>query len=166
MRELNSINETLGPIGTKEEIARCHPEDTVVPMREYNPLTQAWCQDQALDSNRAYPNAWVAETFCLLLSNRVVYDRVTNAFIMCILVDIDMDGVNKIPTKTKVDGLGTITPVRNNDNGTVVTSPNFDFDTADSLTTIDNPMLETGVDLKMFDEIKSNVDYILKHGIQ
>jgi len=164
MRKPNPIDESLGPIGTEEEIARCHPEGAEVGSREYNPLTRGWCRDQALQPDRVrtvgpFVNPWAAKKFWLLSTGRAVYDLVTNEFVSCISVDIAMDGLNKMLNETKVDGLGTITLVRNDENGTVVTTPKFDFDTADSLTTIDDPMLETGIDLKMFDEIKSKVDY-------
>jgi hypothetical protein len=59
----------------------------------------------------------------------------------------------------RIDELGVLTLVRNDDDGTVVTSPYFDYDTADSTTTVDDPSLQTGVDQAMFDEIKSIIDF-------
>lgn len=44
MRQPNPIDPTPGPIGTEEEIARCHQKDTTVPTRDYNPLERGWCQ--------------------------------------------------------------------------------------------------------------------------
>jgi hypothetical protein len=43
MRQTNPY--TNAPFATDEEIARCHPEGEVVPIREYNPLERPWFRD-------------------------------------------------------------------------------------------------------------------------
>ena len=153
MRELNPIDPTLGPIGTEDEIARCHPNGTVVPTREYNPMERAWCRDQAIDPSRVhsvgpYLGAWTK--MWLMTTGRAIYDRVTGAFISCIAVDFTIDIVNEIIEEAKVAELGMLTLVRNDGEGTVLTSPNFDFESESEPTTIDDPKLETGVDQKIF----------------
>ena len=158
MRELNPIDSSLGPIGTDEEIARCHPDGAVVPTREYNPMERAWCRDQALDPSRVhsigpYVSAWSG--VWLMTTGRAIYDRVTGAFISCIAVDFTIDIVNGIIEEAKIADLGMLTLARNNGKGTVVTSPTFDFESATEPTTINDPNLGTGVDKEMFEEIKS-----------
>ena len=163
MRTLNPNDPQLGPIGTEEEIARCHPAGTVVPTREYNALERGWCRDQALNPDRIqnigpFVNAWNPEDW-LMTAGRSVYDRVTGTFISCIYLGFSLDGINQILANAKVDDWSMLTLARYDEYGTVVTSPNFDFDAADSTTTIDDPALETGVDSQMFDDMKSLVDF-------
>lgn len=77
----------------------------------------------------------------------------------CFVFDFSLDGIQRLLDEVGVDELGVFTLVRNDDAGTVVTSPYFDFDTASETTTIDDPVLQTGVDQAMFDEMKSLVDF-------
>ena len=77
----------------------------------------------------------------------------------CFLFDFSLDGIQKLLDEVGVDELGVFTLVRNDDAGTVVTSPYFDFATASETTTIDDPVLQTGVDQAMFAEMKSLVDF-------
>ena len=164
MRASNPIDPSLGPIGTEEEIARCHPEGTEVPVREYNPLERGWCRDQALRPDRVqnigpFRDAWNPDNW-LMLAGRPIYDTKTGAFIACILVDFTIDGVNDILDAVKVDDWSMLSLVRYDESGTVVTSPNFDLETADGTTTIDDSALETGVDSDMFQSIKSLVNFL------
>ena len=166
MRAPNPNNPDLGPIGTDEDISRCHPEGVVVPTREYNPLERQWCRDQVLNPNRVhcigpYIDAWSKEKRWLMSAGRAVYDIETGAFISCIAVDFSVGDIAQVLVLdgVKVDDLGTLTLVRNDDLGTVVWSPNFDFEVAESTTTIDDPLLETGVDAEMFNAFRSKVDW-------
>mmetsp|Transcript_18225 Transcript_18225/g.39386 ORF Transcript_18225/g.39386 Transcript_18225/m.39386 type:complete len:1769 (-) Transcript_18225:63-5369(-) len=166
MRAPNPINPKLGPIGSDEEIARCHSAGTIVRTREYNPLERAWCRDQALDPSRLhsagpYIDAWTTEKTWTMTAGKAVYDLGTDIFISCINVEFTIDSLNRMLEEVKVDELGILSLVRNDENGTVVTSPEFNLDVADSTTTIDDPALETGVDREMFDSIKSIVDFSL-----
>ena len=45
MRKTNIY--TTRPYGGDEEIARCHPEGTEVPIGLYNPMEREFCGDQA-----------------------------------------------------------------------------------------------------------------------
>jgi len=50
---MNSTNPYTGkPLASDEEIARCHPAGTLVPLREYNVLERAWCRDFALNPGK------------------------------------------------------------------------------------------------------------------
>jgi len=163
MRAPNPVDPSLGPIGTEEEIARCHPEGTVVPSREYNPLERGWCRDQALRPDRVqnigpFRDAWNPDNW-LMLAGRSIYDIKTGAFIACILVDFTIEGVEDILDSVKVDEWSMLSLVRFDESGTVVTSLNFDLETADGTTTIDDPALETGVDSEIFQSIMSLVNF-------
>lgn len=91
-----------------------------------------------------------------MVAGRAIYDRVTNTFIACIAIDFTMDIVENILADVEVDEIGTLTLVRNDANGSVVMSPNFDWDNAEKLTQLVNDeTLEAGVDKNIFQEIKS-----------
>jgi len=164
MRAPNPINPELGSIASEEEIARCHPEGETVPTRAYNPLERGWCRDQVLSPNRMhnigpYVDAWSKERIWLMTAGSAVYDVETGAFISCIAVDFTIDNINSALNEVKIDELGTLTLVRNDDVGTVIWSPNFDFEAAESTTTVDDPLLETGVDQDMFNTFQDRVDW-------
>jgi hypothetical protein len=48
MRQMNP--HTGEPFGRDEEIARCHPNGTIVPQHKYNPNERAWFRDCVLQS--------------------------------------------------------------------------------------------------------------------
>ena len=54
-----------------------------------------------------------------------------------------------------MEELGILTVVRNDDNGTVVTSTNFDLNAETSTTSIDDPKIITGVDKQTFTDIQN-----------
>lgn len=70
-----------------------------------------------------------------------------------------MAEVQQLLDEVDISDLGVLTLVRNDEDGTVVTSPYFDYDTATDATTIDDPALQTGVDQELFAEMKSVVDF-------
>ena len=160
MRELNPTNPELGPIATEDEISRCHADGTVVPSREYNTLERGWCRDQALNPDKfltvgPYQDAWDPSTW-LVTAGKAVYDSKTGKFIACILIDITLDSVNDVLDEVALDTWAA--PIVGRwDDGTVVTAPKFDLNKEP--TTIFDPSLETGVDPKTFDAIKSLVDF-------
>jgi hypothetical protein len=165
MRTMNPIDPKFGPIGTEEEIARCHREGAVVPTREYNPLERAWCRDQALNPNRVHSagpfiSAW-ARTEWLMSAGKAVYDHRTGAFIACVQVDFALDSITRILRGIEIDELGVLTLVRNDELGTVVGSQYSDFNGANETTPVDDPALNTGVDQAIFAEIKSLVNFSL-----
>ncbi|KAL7547634.1 hypothetical protein ACHAWF_010919 [Thalassiosira exigua] len=166
MRTPNPINASLGPIGTEEMISRCHPEGTVVPTREYNPLERAWCRDQALNPQRVqnigpYLDAWAAadDKLWFFTVGRAHYDDITGAFVFCIAVDFSLDKINQVLDEVKLDNLGILTLVRNNEAGAIATSSMFDLGSANATPTVEDLELETGFDRDMFDQIKTIVDY-------
>ncbi|CAB9510337.1 expressed unknown protein [Seminavis robusta] len=88
------------PIGTPEEIAKCHPQGTFVHGREYNPVERDWCRKQVLKPNeyhffgpyhppRAPPGVW------LFGLGKALYDRKTGRFVACTSVDLSLYTVNQ-----------------------------------------------------------------------
>ena len=123
-------------------------------------ILEYYNSDQALEPNRnhnvgPFLSAWTKGLW-QMVAGRAIYDRVTNTFIACIAIDFTMDIVENILADVEVDEIGTLTLVRNDANGSVVMSPNFDWDNAEKLTQLVNDeMLEAGVDKNIFQEIKS-----------
>jgi hypothetical protein len=76
MREINPRSRQ--PFATEEEIARCHPEGTLVHQREYNPVERPWFKEFVLNSGevrlfgpfRAYGDGLPIVTF-----GRAIFDR-------------------------------------------------------------------------------------------
>lgn len=95
--------------------------------------------------------------FCA--SGKSFFDHKTGKFVACLIADLVMDGIEQLLEEVKIDELGVLTLVQNNNVGTVASSPYFDFDTANKTTTIDDPSLQTGVDQAMFAKIKSTVNF-------
>jgi hypothetical protein len=159
MRALNPTNPDLGPIASEEEIARCHPNGTVAPSREYNPLERGWCRDQALSPDKfhavgPYQDAW-DPTLWVITAGKAVYDSQTGKFIACILMDTTLGGVRNVLDGVALDEWAE--PIVSRwDDGTIITAPKL-VDTAP--TTIYDPSLETGIDRATFDAIRSLVDF-------
>mmetsp|Transcript_25294 Transcript_25294/g.50638 ORF Transcript_25294/g.50638 Transcript_25294/m.50638 type:complete len:1747 (-) Transcript_25294:50-5290(-) len=160
MRELNPTNPELGPIASEEEIARCHPNGSIVPSREYNTLERGWCRDQALNPDKfltvgPYQDAW-DPTLWVVTAGKAVYDSQTGKFIACIMIDITLDGVQNVMDEVALDEWA-VPIVSRWDDGTVVTAPNVEFDAAPK--TVYDHSLGTGVNRETFDAIRSLVDF-------
>ena len=95
----------------------------------------------------------------LFASGKSFFDHQTGKFVSCFVFDFSVDGIQKLLEEVGTEELGVVTLVRNDDVGTVVISPYFDFATASETTTIDDPVLQTGVDQALFTEMKSLVDF-------
>jgi hypothetical protein len=76
MRTINPFtNESLG---TEEEIARCHPNGTLVPQREYNPLERDFCRNAALQfGNIDWYGPYLSNGYGipLMFIGKAVFDR-------------------------------------------------------------------------------------------
>ncbi len=160
MRSLNPTNPDLGPIASEEEIARCHPNGTVVPSREYNTLERGWCREQALNPDKfltdgPYQDAFNSEVW-LLTAGKAVYEGETGKFIACILIDFTLDGISNFLDEVELDEWAT-SIVSRWDDGTVVAAPKFELNSTPS--TIYDPELQTGIDQQIFHEITSLVDF-------
>ena len=95
------------PLGTKLERQRCHPEESIVFGREYNPLERGWCKDQAQNPGKSrisgpYLDAF-AENLWVITIGRAVFDQMSNVFIGCTLLDVEisrfediLDGVKMV----------------------------------------------------------------------
>lgn len=91
MRQDNMI--TTRPFGGDEEIARCHPEGTEVPIRLYNPMEREFCRDQALHPGKIRihgPYIDVGRGLWRLTIGQAVFDRKTGEFIACTAHDLDL----------------------------------------------------------------------------
>ena len=91
MAAANPLEPSLGPIGTPEEISRCHPEGEAVSSRAYNPMERGWCRDQALNPKKTFLDTYVdayIKNHWLLSIGRAIYDRNTNAFVACIYIGV------------------------------------------------------------------------------
>ena len=99
----------------------------------------------------------VPSYFCI--SGKSFYDYQTSQFVTCLLFDFSLADIQQLLDEVRIGDLGVLTLVRNDEYGTVVTSPYFDYDTATDTTTIDDPALQTGVDQNMFAEMKNVLDF-------
>jgi hypothetical protein len=159
----NPINPSLGPIGTPEEIQRCHPFGESVSRRVYNPLERPWCRDQALNPQKTMldiamdtwnPGHW------LLFMGRAIYDRETSAFVACTYIDIQLTLVEEKLKESLVTANSALTLIRFDTVGTVVASTAMEtrFGRTDPhIKTIDQ--LEVGVSLASYRSLFSLVDY-------
>lgn len=95
----------------------------------------------------------------MIFRGQSFFDYQTGQFVSCFVFDFLLAGINAVLDEVRIGELGTLTLVRNDDDGTVVISPYFDYGTANETTTIDDPALQTGVDQALFNTIKSTVDF-------
>ena len=79
---LNTTNPYTGrPLGTPEQVARCHPKGTTVVAREYNPLERSWFQTIALADPEAGPvshgpfRIQDSSSFAAIMFGKAIYDR-------------------------------------------------------------------------------------------
>eukprot|EP00957_Ditylum_brightwellii_P112858 8604712-Ditylum_brightwellii.AAC.1 len=94
---------------------------------------------------------------------KAVYDRLTNEFIACILINVSRESINDVVSNVKIlnreDGGTRVTVIKWDDEGTVVASPELDWSTETEPTTINDPRIERGLSLEDFKHFKSLVDF-------
>eukprot|EP00957_Ditylum_brightwellii_P109779 8372829-Ditylum_brightwellii.AAC.1 len=95
---------------------------------------------------------------------KAVYDRLTNEFIACILINVSLESIDDVVSNVKIlnsveDGGTRVTVIKWDDEGTVVASPEWDWSTETEPTTVDNPRVERGLSLEDFKHFKSLVDF-------
>jgi hypothetical protein len=127
MNKINSFTDK--PYGTKEEIARCAGNGTVVPIRLYNPMEREFCADQALHPNEVrvsgpYLDA-VWSTWRLTVG-KAVFDRVTGNFIGCTALDVRSDLAKEFLDSISVDNRTNLAITRLD--GTVLVGRNTSFE--------------------------------------
>lgn len=87
------------PMGTPEQIARCHPKGTQVPTSEFNPLERGWCQRVAFSPNLIrgygpYPDAFSGDFH--MTFGQGIYDSITKDFIGCSGLDISVPQLTNV----------------------------------------------------------------------
>uniref|UniRef100_A0A7S4NFJ6 Uncharacterized protein n=1 Tax=Odontella aurita TaxID=265563 RepID=A0A7S4NFJ6_9STRA len=163
MRKENPTKPGSGePIGTEEEIARCHPNGTTVRNNLYNPLERGWCRDLALRPDKIqfigpFLNVWQEHEW-LMTIGRGEYDSFTGKFIGCSLVDLFVGDIPTVLEKVEMGGSSRITLVKW-DKGTVVASPGWDAAIENETTTVTDPKLGLGVDKDKFQQLKAIADF-------
>jgi len=111
-------------------INNCHPAGKQDLFREYNPMEQSWCQEQALEPDKIHidgphlhPNWHDRDEFLWSLTvGKAIYDRVTNAFIGCIEIALVLDFLKQVLVDTRVTEHSEVTVVRWDSRGTVIAS--------------------------------------------
>eukprot|EP00957_Ditylum_brightwellii_P204255 15338359-Ditylum_brightwellii.AAC.1 len=151
------------PIGTDEEILRCHRKGETVSNREYNPLERGWCMEQALNPDKVhyvgpYLDAW-KDHFWLMALGQAVYDRKTKEFTGCTLLDISVEHITRLIESINITDSSSNALVRWDDEGTVIYSPKWDIKVADRTTTVSDPKLGIGISKEDFVEMKNLVDF-------
>lgn len=65
------------PFGTEKEIARCHPNNTKVPLREYNAAERAWFYNFARNPNISWsgPFASASNPRPVVIVGHGVFDK-------------------------------------------------------------------------------------------
>lgn len=126
MRELN--NYTNKPFGTEEEIARCNPSGSQVPMRLYNPMERKFCADQALHPGKSrifgpYLSPLLGQWRISI--GKAVYDRKTKEFIACASLDLSLESATGLLNSSSDNNRTDLLITRLD--GTVVTGTGIDF---------------------------------------
>ena len=160
MRKMNPYDPTK-PIASEDLIRRCHPKNASVPKREYNALERGWCSEQALFPERVhtvgpYLDAWRPHLW-LVTMGRAVYDRHTNEFVACMLIDVSVDQVlNDLLAEVPKDA-SLYSLIRWDEKGTVVASPNWNSKKAMDTVTVDQ--LNIGLDEAGYLKMKNLVNF-------
>ena len=175
---MNAIHpRTNAPIGTPEQIARCHRDGETVTMREYSPIERGWCKDQVkrdidlannernlasdnVVSTGPYLDALSTENLWVLSFGRAVFDRMTNQFIGCSLVDVSAEKLYDILLGSSRVGSTTESAlIRWDEIGTVVVAtkwnPNVEVENA----YVTDTNLNLGIDVATYSRIYKLIDY-------
>ena len=145
------------PIGTPEQIAKCHPANTSVPSNEYNPLERPWCKEQALDpfhlqSFGPYRDAFTPTM--LMTFGTSMYDRLTKEFIGCTLVDTSLARMTEAMQAISLIPTGRVALFRWDEKGTVVVANPAHADANERVVTIDELDPDVHIDSTLFNRMK------------
>eukprot|EP00934_Nitzschia_sp_Nitz4_P003356 Nitzschia sp. Nitz4//scaffold43_size134323//100713//106351//NITZ4_003315-RA/size134323-augustus-gene-0.225-mRNA-1//1//CDS//3329551996//3346//frame0 len=114
------------PYGGDEQIARCRPAGTVVPIRYYNPMEREFCQDQVLNPGKIRifgPYIDGALGQWRLSLGQATYDRVSGEFIGCTAYDLNLALAEDLVETVTVDDRTHIAVATLD--GTIVAGGNF-----------------------------------------
>ncbi|CAB9506181.1 expressed unknown protein [Seminavis robusta] len=184
------LRRTINPytrkfMGTAEEAARCHPysrtnsTQNIVPLREYNALERPWCVRQAKSrdgtpvSTGPYKDASSSAdaTIWVLTFGHGVFDRLTQEFIGCTLIDVTLADLRDVLDSVQVGVTSSVALVRwqrqdeiqgdTAREGMVIACANCQVDPLQQteLLHVTNPKLGLGVDEVLFAQMQSLVDY-------
>ena len=145
-------------IGTLEQVAKCHSAGTMVNMRDFNPLEQDWCRDQALNPDKLISSGPLKGTVTpwVMSFGMSIYDDVTKEFIGCTGADMSIIQFTDKIEDIEVTDSGHLVLIRFDDVGTVVSSAGRDDGvntTAETKFIVSD--LGIGVDQPKLEEIKS-----------
>jgi hypothetical protein len=112
-------------IGTEEMAKKCRKEGEEVSSRLYNPMERGWCRDQASNPHKifidAFEDAFNPGTWILVLG-RSIYDRMTQEFIACMFIGINLDKINELLENSRTSQRAEATVIHFDDHGYVVAS--------------------------------------------
>ncbi|CAJ1915438.1 unnamed protein product [Cylindrotheca closterium] len=150
------------PLGTQEEIDRCHPNEESVSVREYNPLEREWCifMAQNPDIIPAFvgPDSWNPGSY-LLTVGQGIYDRTTKEFIACSYAGIQISAIDKELTKYKVTENSEVSIVVWEVPGNIASSTKLDSKnrTGDAVVSVFD--VDLGLAKDSWDRLYTLVDY-------
>ena len=152
-------------IGTERMIKRCHPAGARVSYRNYNPMEQGWCQQQAIEPSKVHSDgphidpSWYGrdEQLWSLIVGRSIYDRVTSEFIGCIRINVVLEFLKQVLLESRVTESSHATVVKCDHDGTVIASSAWKMATKNETITID--ALNVGVTKETYSELMNLVNY-------
>lgn len=113
-------------LGSEEDFARCHPADTVVPLREYNPNERPFVESEVLEPNKVHfygPfESPFQPTVYLFRLGQSVYDRETQELIGTIGINVDMVRFGEIVSGFDIGNSSELMLVRWDEEGRIVAS--------------------------------------------
>ncbi|KAG7355713.1 hypothetical protein IV203_000399 [Nitzschia inconspicua] len=112
-------------IGSEEMAKVCKPEGEEVSNRLYNPMERDWCRDQASNPDKIFmdarENAWNPGEWLLILG-RSVYDRMTQEFVACMYIGINLGKIEELLESSRTSERAEATVIHFDDEGYVVAS--------------------------------------------
>lgn len=128
MKMPNPLDPTK-PLGTQEDIDRCHPEGAFVDIREYNPMERMWCiamaQNPGVMLTFVGADTWNRNQYLLTLGEGI-FDRTTKEFIACSYVGITIGAIDEELKKYKVTPKSEVSIVVWEEAGNIASSTKLD----------------------------------------
>lgn len=164
-------------IASTAETNNCHKYGDVAPMREYNPVERGWCRDQVerdMDLARGtlspklinvmatgpYLDALSAERLWVLTFGQAVFDRVTDEFIACTLIDVSVEELYKIlKGSSKVGETSESALARWDDFGTIVVATQWNPEVEEAEARLTDERMGLGVTHEVYQDMRNLVDF-------
>ena len=161
----NPVDPSKGPILPAELTKDCPTEGTTVSTRLYNPMLRGWCKRQAQQAGRVVVEGPFLDAFSpdnwLLSLGKAVYDPVTDEFVACTFVGIQIQFLQEILRDSRLTARSELSIVRLDQRGTVVASSAYDIQSVSGSDSIpDISQLRVGID--DFQELYDLVDYSME----